>query len=131
MLLRPSLECFDPWFVTTNEELGARDNVERLFVLPDSNRHRPMMTIWCVVSAWRLVRRLRPDFVVSTGALPGLICVVIGRLLGAKAIWVDSIANSERSSMSGWFARWVSSLSLTQWEHLARPSGPHYKGALL
>ncbi len=80
--------------------------------------------------AWRLLR-VRPDYVVTTGAAPGFAAVLCGRLVGAKTVWIDSIANSETLSTSGArVGRWAH-VWLTQWEHLARPEGPHYWGAVL
>ena len=131
MLLRPAFDAFIADYVTTNAELGIREGLTRTHILPDCNRHRPLQTLLSLGRAWRVIRAVKPDFVVTTGALPGLLCVVIGRLLGAKCIWIDSIANSERASMSGWCARWFCAMSLTQWQHLARPGGPRYEGALL
>ncbi len=131
MLLRPALDAFDVEYATTYAGFAVRERLEKVHVLPDSNRHRPIRTLMCVGAAWRVIRATRPDFVVTTGALPGLICAVVGRIHGARTIWVDSIANSEKVSMSGWCARWFSGLWLTQWEHLARRGGPGYDGALL
>jgi hypothetical protein len=131
MLLRPALEGFRVEYATTNPELAERDGLQHVHTLPDSNRHRPFRSVQCFWRAMKIVRSSRPDFVVTTGALPGLLCVIAGRTVGAKAIWIDSIANSEHASMSGLCARWFSVLWLTQWEHLARPSGPQYIGALL
>jgi hypothetical protein len=51
--------------------------------------------------------------------------------LRARTIWIDSIANVERLSSSGAQARRVADVWLTQWEHLARPEGPEYWGAVL
>ena len=45
--------------------------------------------------------RLRPDVVITTGAAPGYFAVRIGKLLGARVVWVDSIANAEELSLSG------------------------------
>lgn len=131
MLLRPAFEPFMLEFATTDPELALRDGIARVFTLPDSNRHEPLKALRSFWAAWRLVRALRPDFIVTTGALPGLLCVIAGRSVGAKAIWVDSIANSERPSLSGACARWFATLWLTQWEALAKPSGPLFMGALL
>ena len=51
--------------------------------------------------------------------------------MGARTIWLDSIANVEELSMSGsWIGR-SADLWLTQWPHLARPEGPHYAGSVL
>ena len=130
MLLRPALEPFVIDYATTNSELAIRDGLTHVHLLPDSNRNRPFRALLCLWRVWNLIRRTKPDFVVTTGALPGLISIIAGRSLGAKAIWIDSIANSEKASMSGWCARWFATLWLTQWEHLAQRSG-RYEGALL
>ncbi len=49
----------------------------------------------------------------------------------ARTVWIDSIANIERLSLSGARARPVADVWLTQWAHLARPDGPEYWGAVL
>ena len=69
--------------------------------------------------------------VVSTGALPGVIALTLGRAIGARTIWVDSIANAEEMSMSGKLARRVAHLWLSQWEHVAEAAGAEYAGAIL
>jgi hypothetical protein len=74
------------------------------------------------------VLRERPDVVLSTGAAPGFFALLFGRLLGARTIWLDSIANIEELSMSGRMARRHADLWLTQWPHLARPDGPECAG---
>jgi UDP-N-acetylglucosamine:LPS N-acetylglucosamine transferase len=75
--------------------------------------------------------RVRPDVVITTGAAPGFAALMLGRLLGAKTIWVDSIANSEELSRSGRHAKRFAHMWLTQWEHLAKPTGPHFWGGVL
>jgi hypothetical protein len=73
----------------------------------------------------------RPDLIVSTGAAPGAIALAIGKLHGAKVVWVDSVANAEKLSMSGRLCSLFADLCLTQWPHLASERGPHYAGAVL
>ena len=80
----------------------------------------------------RILRKERPEVVVTTGAAPGLVALVLSRwLCGSRTVWIDSIAAAERLSMSGRLARRVADAWLTQWQHLARPEGPHYWGAVL
>jgi hypothetical protein len=57
--------------------------------------------------------------------------VRFGKWLGARVVWVDSIANVEELSMSGAKAGSFVDLWLTQWPHLARESGPHCFGNVL
>ncbi len=80
----------------------------------------------------RILVRERPDVVITTGSAPCLFALGIAKtFLRAKTIWIDSIANAERLSSSGAQARRVADVWLTQWEHLARPGGPNYWGAVL
>ena len=86
--------------------------------------YQASMVLWAVV-------RSRADVIVSTGASPGFFAMLFGRLLGRKTIWVDSIANVDELSLSGKQAGRFADLWLTQWEHLARPDGPKYFGAVV
>lgn len=97
----------------------------------DANLWQKLRLLRMFVEVFWVVLRVRPDVVVTTGAAPGFAAVVAGRLLGARTVWVDSIANSETLSTSGArVGRWAH-VWLTQWEHLARPEGPHFWGAVL
>ena len=75
--------------------------------------------------------RVRPDAVITTGAAPGYFALRLGRLFGARTIWIDSMANAEELSLSGQKARRHADLWLTQWEHLAKPDGPQFLGSVL
>ncbi|MDR3471988.1 MAG: glucuronosyltransferase [Devosia sp.] len=100
-------------------------------VISDCNRNRPVASLKCMWQTLLLVLRTRPHVVISTGAAPGLFALFFGKLLGAKTIWIDSVANCERLSMSGKMAGRLADLWLTQWEHLATGSGPQYIGSVL
>lgn len=131
MLLRPVLDAFSPDYATTNAELAARDGIGHVHALPDCNRDLPVESLKCVWRSFRLTWSLRPDVLITTGALPGLFCLVAARLIGARTIWLDSIANSDRPSLSGTVARPFATLWLTQWQHLAAERGLRYEGGLL
>ena len=74
----------------------------------------------------------RPTVVITTGSAPGLVALALAKkVFGAKTIWIDSIANCERLSSSGAYARRFADVWLTQWSHLQTPTGPHYWGAVL
>ncbi len=75
--------------------------------------------------------RVRPDAVISTGAAPGYFALRLGKIIGARTVWIDSVANGDELSLSGRKVGKYADLWLTQWEHLARPEGPHYLGAVL
>lgn len=66
----------------------------------------------------RILHIEKPDYVITTGALPGLLTILIARLFRIKTIWLDSIANSETVSASGRIASFVAHDCYTQWEDL-------------
>lgn len=127
-------------YLTT--EQGYRDQIADEAITTAGNPR-----FYCVVSAnrWtklRLLRQLlqvvfvllkeRPDVIVSTGATPGFFAIKIGKLLGARTVWIDSIANAGELSLSGKKIRHSADLWLTQWEHLdASLPGLKYKGSVI
>lgn len=131
MLLRPALDQFATSYATTIEELGTRDGLKLAGVLSDVNRSTPGALARASRRAWRVVREVRPDVVISTGALPGLLCLIAGRAHGARTIWLDSVANAERMSMSGRLASRIVTRCMTQWDHLTQPPTIVFDGALL
>lgn len=72
----------------------------------------------------------RPNIVISTGAAPGFFAIIISRFIGARTIWLDSIANYEKISFSGKLVKYFTHLHLTQWEHLTTKK-TQYSGKVL
>lgn len=128
--LQAAFEGLDTHWMTTKAGY-AKDVKERLWVVPDANLTRLWAMCRLFVSVGWIMIRLRPAFVVTTGAAPGLAAVIWGRLLGARTVWIDSIANAEELSGSGVHARRFAHVWLTQWEHLAKPGGPAFWGSVL
>jgi UDP-N-acetylglucosamine:LPS N-acetylglucosamine transferase len=129
--LRPAFADCDVTFLTVKE--GYRSDVgdAGFRVIPDANRSNKLKLLrTALVVFWQLFR-LRPDVVISTGAAPGYFGIRAGKLLGARTIWVDSVANVEELSMSGQRIGAHADLWLTQWPHLARPTGPYHVGSVL
>jgi len=129
--IRPAFNDCHTLFVTVNAAYRADVPGERFRVIPDATRWNKIALINMAVRlAWIMLRE-RPDVVISTGAAPGYFAICIGRLMGAKTVWIDSIANIERISMSGKMVCGKADMVLTQWPHLAREKAPLYKGSVL
>lgn len=121
---------------------GARD--QALAVARACGEPEPGFHLFTEANRWqkaRLVKqalelliillRVRPDVLVTTGAAPGYIAIRLGRLMGMRTVWIDSIANVEELSLSGRQVGPHAHLWLTQWPELARPGGPRFEGAVL
>ena len=55
----------------------------------------------------------------------------LGRLIGARTIWIDSVANAEVLSLAGRKIGPLTDLWLTQWPHLATKNGPLFHGSVI
>ena len=130
-MLRETLERFDVRYASTDLSIAERDDAGRVARLPDCNKDRPFRALMCLMSAGWLVMRARAQVVISTGAAPGLFCILWGRLSGARTLWIDSIANADELSLSGRLAKRIAHQCLTQWEHLADEPKVLYRGAVL
>ncbi|MBV9826388.1 MAG: UDP-N-acetylglucosamine--LPS N-acetylglucosamine transferase [Alphaproteobacteria bacterium] len=129
--LRPAFEGHRVVFATTQADsrLELADEIVR--ALPDANRNSKLRLAWLMLCCATLVLWERPDVIISTGAAPGYFVIRLGRLLGVRTLWLESIANAEEYSLSTRLVLPYADLTLTQWPHLARPEGPHYCGSVL
>ena len=100
--------------------------------VPEASRTSSMFTIMKqALSVLKIVWRIRPNIVITTGASTGFFALFFAKKLGAKTIWLDSIANVDSVSMSGEKSAKYADLYITQWEELARDNGPHYFGSVI
>ena len=129
--LRPAFEGCQVTYVTTYADYECDVEGERFRSIVDANRTQKCKLLISALSILWVILTERPDVILSTGAAPGFFAIRIGKLLGKRTIWLDSIANAEELSMSGHRVAKHADMWLTQWEHLAKAQGPHYHGNIL
>ena len=128
--LAPAFDGQDVAYLTTDPGHRAEVGPARFYTVNDANRWNKLALVLCALRILWVVVRERPGVVVSTGAAPGYLAIRFARMLGARTVWIDSVANVEELSMSGRMASETADLCLTQWPHLA--GGPvRYLGAVL
>ena len=119
MLLRPAFISQNVKYVTTIEGLPEQNKIDNYSIVSDSNKNEKLKTIYSFLQLFNVFVRFWPDVVITTGAAPGLLGLVLGKLFLKKTIWIDSIANAEQLSLSGKISRKFADVVLTQWESLA------------
>lgn len=138
--MRPSWAGCKVDYVTTTPDFRDEviaDAAERgearpgYFVVPEANRWQKLRLASLLARIALIVLWRRPDVVISTGAAPGYFALRLAGLLGARTIWIDSIANAGELSLAGQRIGPHADVWLTQWEGLARTTGPQYWGAVI
>lgn len=129
--LRPAWEGCEVAYATVHADSAADVGGARFFTFRDASRKNPLSFAAVAGQLLRAVASFRPDVIVTTGSAPALLAILFGKAFGARTLWVDSIANSERMSGSGMRARSLADACITQWPELAQPPRPEYWGAVL
>lgn len=124
--LAPAFDACDRIWCSVIPEMAREVAPDRFVLVPDASRWNKLRLAWSALRVLVALVRVRPDVVVSTGAAPGYFAILFARVVGARSVWLDSIANAEELSMSGQKATRVATLTLTQWPELgtALPADP-------
>jgi UDP-N-acetylglucosamine:LPS N-acetylglucosamine transferase len=120
-------------YITTQPELaGKLQKRGKTYVIGECNRYHPLAALVALWRAFGIMIMDKPDIVITTGSLPLALVCLVAKLFGKKVIWIDSIANAEKFSMSGRLMYRFADLFLTQWEELAQAhEKAEFAGAIL
>lgn len=129
-------ECwkdYDTFCITTTDVVKEKlEKYGKVYTVGESNREHPLQLVKVLIRSFKAIVYEKPDVVISTGAAVGCIACYLGKLLGARVIWVDSITNVERISLSGRMVRHIADLFLVQWRELAgQNKNVEYAGAII
>jgi UDP-N-acetylglucosamine:LPS N-acetylglucosamine transferase len=128
--LRPAWDGHDVSYATVHEASASDVAPAQLMTFRDVSRAdwwRLPLTAWDIA---RILWRVRPQVIITTGALPGLVAIALARPFGVRSLWVDSIANSETLSASGQSAIGLATGVVTQWPALTQTRVDHWGSVL-
>lgn len=126
-IVRPLEKDFTVEYMCTHSKCATMVEGRNFYKTEDFSRWNAYKIIPSLLRDIKLLRKIRPSVVITTGAAPGLVCLFAAKLSGIKTIWIDSIANVEHLSASGRIAKTFADRVYTQWNDLAE-KGVIYKG---
>lgn len=123
MCLREIADARDAFFVT--EEGGqAKDvSLEKIYTVPQINRHEKNFLLHFLLLFWkanRILKQEKPDFLITTGALVAFPFCVVGKLRRTKIIYIESFARVNNRSLTGRLVYPFADLFLIQWKTLQK-----------
>lgn len=129
--LRPAFEGCDVHYATVDASCAAAVAPAPLYTYTDANKDTPFRLLLSALRILWIVLMVRPHVVVSTGAAGGYLAIRFGKLIGARTLFIDSIANARELSLSAKLSLGSADRVLTQWATVARSTGAVYRGAVL
>jgi UDP-N-acetylglucosamine:LPS N-acetylglucosamine transferase len=111
-------EHYEMVYVSTHPKCATMVEGQKYCLTTDFSRSDAWKLIPSFFKTLKTIQQEKPDAIITTGAAPGLVFLLAGKLLGRKTIWIDSIANAEHLSASGRIASKFASRTYTQWKDL-------------
>lgn len=116
--LRTAYEDLDHFFVVNDViALPAEMRGRTYFVV---HAERNLKTLVNLFEALRILRRERPDVILSTGAGPAVPFALVGKLLGIRNVFVEISAQVDRPSLTGRIMYRLADRFYYQWPKLQR-----------
>ncbi len=131
LALKPAWESFDTSWVTL-----AGSDVEHILrnqdvVLAHGPTNRSLRKLARnVLLAARVLLRERPDAILSTGAAIAVPFFLLGRIVGARLVYVESLTRTEGLSLSGRLVAPLAHEQFVQWPGAVRGRA-RYVGSIL
>ncbi|TCK84948.1 glycosyltransferase family protein [Albibacterium bauzanense] len=118
--IAPAFENNEVVFVSTEPSFASSVKNFDYYLIPDASRWDKIGLLKSFYSVFKMILKLKPEIIITTGAAPGLMAIIVGRIIGCKTIWIDSIANVDKISMSGKIALRFANIVYTQWPELVK-----------
>jgi len=119
--LTPVYEKYDYFYFTFSGPVADKmKNTTRVRAIPNIVRRNPLSWIVGAVLSAHAVLMERPDVVITTGAGIVVFFCIFAKLLGAKLIFIESMARVERPSLTSRFLYPFSDLFIVQWPNLLK-----------
>lgn len=122
---------FDVVYATAGTQYSSKNSSKTIHNIIDASADSKLKLIPLVFQLLWIMAKERPSTIISTGAAPGAIAMLLAKILPIKTIWVDSIANVAVLSRSGRLVKKHADLVVTQWEPLSNGENIIYKGSVL
>lgn len=116
--LQPSFEGNELIYMSTNESFRKTVPNYQFIVIPEVSRWNKLKLIVSVLKMFGIIKKLKPNVIITTGAAPGVLSLFIGKLIGAKTIWIESMCHAGEISLSGKLVSKFANRVYTQFPHL-------------
>lgn len=130
LTLRTALPECDAFFYCYDAETTRA--LPRAYLVPN-RPYSPWRFVVNLITAWRIVTRERPDFLLSTGAEIAIPWFLIARLRAIPSLYIECGAQVTKPSMTGRIVIHLADRFVVQWPELLAAYGPKasYEGSLV
>jgi beta-1,4-N-acetylglucosaminyltransferase len=129
-VLKPAFEVHDHFYVLNDRVSLPEDMQERTSFIKHSERD--WLFLFNLWEAWKILRKEKPDLILSTGAGPAVPFAIVGKVLSVPNIFIETFTRVSKPSLSGRIMYRLADRFFYQWRSLEKffPDGV-YAGPLV
>jgi beta-1,4-N-acetylglucosaminyltransferase len=132
LLLRDAWRGYDlVWVVAPTRDAESLLAEERVVFAYGPGTRNPRALVKNVFLAWRTVSRLRPKVVVTTGAGVSVPFAWVGRLRGARLVFIETLTRIHSPSLTYRFLAPIADRVYVQWPELEALPRARYAGSVV
>lgn len=119
--IKPYWEDKDRFWVTFDKE-DARSLLkdERVYPCSFPSNRSPKALLANTKIAWKILRKERPDLIISAGAAVAVPFFWLGKLFGAKTIYIEVFDRIDKPTMTGRLVYPVSDRFIVEWAEMKK-----------
>lgn len=106
------------WVTLDSDDTRSLLRNEEIFFARGPTERSAVNFLRNLLIAWRIIGRLRPAVIVSTGAAIAVPFAWVGRLRGTRVVYVESLTRIDAPSLTGRLVRPVADRVYVQWPQL-------------
>jgi beta-1,4-N-acetylglucosaminyltransferase len=114
---------YDVFLVTEKGGFIELNVCRRVYYLRHINRKEIMFILKFInifFQSFYILRKEKPDYIISTGALATFPISVLGKLMGKRVIYIESFARVDTASLTGKLMYKIADLFIVQWEDMLK-----------
>ena len=108
------------WATFDKEDARSLLKGEKLYPMYYPSNRSIKALIINTVRAIKVLRKERPDVIVSSGAAPAIPFFWLGKLMGVKTIYIEVYDRVDKSTLSGRICYPVSDVFIVQWKEMKK-----------
>src|SRR5882672_8185510 len=129
-VLKPAFEVHEHFYVLNDRVSLPEDMRERTSFIKHSERD--WLFLFNLWEAWKILRKEKPDLILSTDAGPAVPFAIVGKVLSVPNIFIETFTRVSKPSLSGRIMYRLADRFFYQWRSLEKffPDGV-YAGPLV
>ena len=121
-VLEKSWQGYDTFYLLMRgpTAVGLRDKGYRVYEVDNARRTAPWTMLKTLWQTWPIIRKEKPDVIITTGAGVVIPACLLVKLKRGKLVYVETIAEVDRPTVTGRILHPFADLFIVQWPGLKK-----------